>query len=52
MPVVINEFEVVNEPPSSQTRSAPETNQPAPPPPDVERILVVVRARHERVRVY
>jgi len=52
MPVVINEFEVVNEPaaPPPAQPQAPAA-KPAPPA-DVERALAAIRAREQRVRTY
>lgn len=52
MAVVINEFEVVNEP--AAPAPAPPQAAPAKPaaPVDVERALAASRAREQRVRTY
>ena len=52
MPVVINEFEVVTEPTTPQTRGTPAPSQPQVEPVDVERVAAAERARAQRVRAY
>jgi hypothetical protein len=52
VPVVVNEFEVVAEPGQPAAHAGAARAEPAPPPPDVERILAERRAREQRVRAY
>lgn len=53
MPVVVNEFEVVNEPPpSALTGPANATDPVAAVPVEIERVLNEHHARHRRVRAY
>jgi hypothetical protein len=52
MPVVINEFETVEEQPPRGASTAQPAQRQAPPPPDVEQVLATRRARAERVRAY
>jgi hypothetical protein len=51
MPVVINEFEVVNEPAAPPAQPQTASAKPAPPV-DVERALAAISARAQRVRMY
>lgn len=51
MPVVINEFEVVNEPAVPAPAPPQAAARPAPAV-DVERALTALRAREQRVRAY
>jgi len=52
MPVVINEFEVVNEP-AAPAPAQPQAASAKPAAPiDVERALAAIRAREQRVRTY
>jgi len=56
MPVVINEFEVVAEPPANQStetkQPGPPAKTPAPTPHDIERILQRQARRFARVRAH
>jgi len=50
MPVVINEFEVVVQPPQSQSQSAPQPQQAPPAPPkDMERLIEHFKQRRARL---
>jgi len=51
MPVVVNEFEVVSEAPAPAAQPPAGAAKPAPPI-DVQRVLVELRAREQRVRTY
>ena len=51
MPVVVNEFEVVNEPAPPAAHPQATAAKPAPPV-DVQRALTEIRAREQRVRTY
>lgn len=51
MAVIINDFEIISEPPAARRDPASHDSEPAPPPsaPDVERILQTLMERRFRV---
>lgn len=51
MPIVINDFEVVVEPPKSQGQTNNTEAAPAPPPPNLRPadIVQILRRQHERM---
>lgn len=52
MPVVVNEFEVVNESPQGAPAAVPDSPPSAPPTIDIDAALSAQRARARRVRAY